>query len=41
MRVKIRKTDTKLKHTFMDIIAYRSRHIEHVAPPKPTPQVGR
>jgi hypothetical protein len=29
-----------LKHNFMNIIAYRARHNEHMTPLEPTPQVG-
>jgi hypothetical protein len=32
MRVKIQKIDINLKHNFMNIIAYRARHNEYLAP---------
>jgi hypothetical protein len=41
MRDKYTKRDIKLKHNFMNIIAYRVRHNEIVVPPKPAPQEGR
>jgi hypothetical protein len=40
MRVKIRKKDIKLKNNSMNIIVYRARHNELVAPPEPTARVG-
>jgi hypothetical protein len=41
MRDEYAKADIKLKHNSMNIIAYRERHNEHVAPPEPAPRVGR
>jgi hypothetical protein len=41
MRDKYAKRDIKLKHNSMNIITYRARHNELMAPPEPTPQVGR
>jgi hypothetical protein len=41
MRDKCAKTDIKLKHNTMNIIAYWARHNEHVVPPEPAPRVGR
>jgi hypothetical protein len=41
MRVKIRKKiDIKLKHNFINIIAYRAKHKEHAVPPEAAPRVG-
>jgi hypothetical protein len=40
MRDKYVKRYIKLKHNFMNIIAYRARQNKLVAPPEPTPQVG-
>jgi hypothetical protein len=40
MRDKYAKRYIKLKHNFMNIIAYRARQNKLVAPPEPTPQVG-
>jgi hypothetical protein len=36
----MQKIDIKLKHNSMNIIAYRVRHNELVAPSEPAPQVG-
>jgi hypothetical protein len=41
MRDKCAQTDIKLKHDSINIIAYRARHNEHVAPLELTPQVQR
>jgi hypothetical protein len=41
MRDKCAKRDIKLKHNSMNRIACRARHNELVAPPEPTPRVGR
>jgi hypothetical protein len=41
MRDKYAKRDIKLQHNFINIIAYRARYNEHVAPPELTPRVGR
>jgi hypothetical protein len=40
MRDKYAKTNIKLKHNSMKIIAYRARHNEPVAPPEPAAWVG-
>jgi hypothetical protein len=37
----MQKIDIKLKHNSMNIIAYKARHNEHVAPPELAPGVGR
>jgi hypothetical protein len=41
MRDKCAKRDIKLKHNSINIIAYRARHNELVAPPEPALWVGR
>jgi hypothetical protein len=41
IRDKYTKRDIKLKHDCMNIIAYRTRHNELVAPPEPAPQEGQ
>jgi hypothetical protein len=41
MRDKYAKIDIKLKHNFMNIIAYRAGHNDLMAPPKPAPRVGQ
>jgi hypothetical protein len=41
MRDKYTKRDIKLEHNSMNIIAYRVRYNEHVAPPELAPRVGR
>jgi hypothetical protein len=40
MRDKYAKRDIKLKHNSKNTIAYRARHNELVAPPKPALQEG-
>jgi hypothetical protein len=41
MRDKYAKRDIKLKHNSMNIITYRVRHNDLVAPPEPAPQEGQ
>jgi hypothetical protein len=41
MRDKYIKRDIKLKHNFMNIIAYKARHNDLVAPPELAPRAGR
>jgi hypothetical protein len=36
-----KKTDIKLNHNSMNIIAYWVRYNEHIAPPELAPQAGR
>jgi hypothetical protein len=41
MRGEYTKADIKLKHTYMNIIAYMARHNEHVVHLEPAPRVGQ
>jgi hypothetical protein len=41
MRDKYAKIDIKLKHNFMNIIAYRAGHNDLMAPPEPAPRAGQ
>jgi hypothetical protein len=39
-RNKYARRDIKLEHNSMNIIAYRTRHNEHVMPPELAPRAG-
>jgi hypothetical protein len=41
MRYKYVKRDIKLKHNYMNIIAYKVRQNELVTPPEPAPREGQ